>query len=213
MRVRTLHVVTHPEATHHLDGLVGGWFDSALTPTGERDAERIGAALRSRLPEGAAVELRTSDLRRARQTAAAIERRLGVRATTDAGLREMSYGAADGRPQAWLDQRFVHPPAEGERLRHDQGVPGAETRWQLAERVYAAMQRIERLDVACQVLVTHGFAATFVVAAWIGMRLADVGQVSFVVPSGSITELRQDDLFHNRAVVSLGDTRHLGGSS
>lgn len=28
-------------------------------------------------------------------------------------------------------------------------------------------------------------------------------------PSGSITTLREDDLFHNRQVVSLGDTRHL----
>ena len=27
-------LVTHTEATHHVDGLVGGWFDSELTARG-----------------------------------------------------------------------------------------------------------------------------------------------------------------------------------
>ncbi|WP_291799342.1 hypothetical protein [Brevibacterium sp.] len=30
--MRTLCVVTHPEATHHVHELVGGWHDSELTP-------------------------------------------------------------------------------------------------------------------------------------------------------------------------------------
>lgn len=61
-----------------------------------------------------------------------------------------------------------------------------------------------------QIIVTHGFALTFVaaawiVAAWIGMPLEAVGFVNFTVPSGSITHLRQDNYWCNRAVTSLGD--------
>ncbi|GGL38005.1 hypothetical protein [Nocardia jinanensis] len=35
--MRTVHVVTHPEATHHVDR-VGGWYDSGRIAAGERAA-------------------------------------------------------------------------------------------------------------------------------------------------------------------------------
>ncbi|MFI9771920.1 histidine phosphatase family protein [Streptomyces sp. NPDC052415] len=43
--MRTLYVVTHPEATHHVEGVVGGWHDSQLTPVGVRAAVSIAQAL------------------------------------------------------------------------------------------------------------------------------------------------------------------------
>ncbi|WSB66685.1 histidine phosphatase family protein [Streptomyces decoyicus] len=46
--MRTLYVVTHPEATHHVEGVVGGWHDSQLTPSGIRAALSIAQALRPR---------------------------------------------------------------------------------------------------------------------------------------------------------------------
>ncbi|WP_328603461.1 hypothetical protein OG943_25605 [Amycolatopsis sp. NBC_00345] len=49
----------------------------------------------------------------------------------------------------------------------------------------------------------------FVVAHWIGMPIQSLGQVNFRVSPGSITTVREDDYFHSRQVVSLGDTRHL----
>jgi probable phosphoglycerate mutase len=60
-----------------------------------------------------------------------------------------------------------------------------------------------------QVIVTHGFALTFVVAAWIGMPLEAAGLIGLPVNSGSITTLRQEAPFHNRSVVTLNDTSHL----
>jgi probable phosphoglycerate mutase len=137
--MRNLYVVTHPEATHHVDGLVGGWFDSDLTDRGRAHAERIAEALAGRLPLDAAVEVFSSDLIRARRTAEVVAKRLSVDVVVDADLREKSYGEAGGRPQAWLDKRFIPPPAVGERMRHDEGVPGAETKWEQAVRAYAAL--------------------------------------------------------------------------
>jgi 2,3-bisphosphoglycerate-dependent phosphoglycerate mutase len=45
------------------------------------------------------------------------------------------------------------------------------------------------------------------------MPIASTGYASFRAPSGSITTLREDDFFHNRNVVRLGDDRHLASAS
>ncbi|MEV0262407.1 histidine phosphatase family protein [Streptomyces sp. NPDC050617] len=207
--MRTLYVVTHPEATHHVEGVVGGWHDSRLTPAGVRAAVSIAEALRSQIPDGAEVELHSSDLRRTVRTAEEVGRVFGVVPSLDDRLREKSYGEAGGKPQSWLDQRFVRPPAVGERMEHDEGVRGAETKAAWARRVYAAMDEILRSPVRHQIVVTHGGSLTFVVASWIKMPVESAGYASFRAPSGSTTTLHEDDFFHNRQVARLGDTRHL----
>ncbi|MDT0345478.1 histidine phosphatase family protein [Streptomyces litchfieldiae] len=207
--MRTVYVITHPEATHHVEGVVGGWHDSDLTPAGVRAAASAARALRAQVPDGAEVELFSSDLRRTRQTADEVAEVFGVKPVLDRRLREKSYGEAEGRPQEWLDRRFIPPPAVGDRMGHHEGVPGAETRAQFAHRIYPAMDDILRRPCEHQIIVTHGFALTFVVAAWIKMPIESLGSVGFRAPSGSITTLREDDFFHNRQVVALGDTRHL----
>jgi probable phosphoglycerate mutase len=203
--VRHLYVVTHAEATHHLDKVVGGWHDSELTPNGKRSAAVIAARLRDMIPAGVEVEVFSSDLKRAQQTAAPISEVLQVPLVLDRRLREKSYGAAEGRPQAWLDQRFVPPPADGDRMNHDEGVTGAETKAILARRIYAAVDDILQNGGEHKVIVTHGGAATFVVAAWIKMPIDSLGYVHFNIRSGSITTLKEDDYYHNRQVASLGE--------
>ncbi|MFI7423029.1 histidine phosphatase family protein [Nonomuraea sp. NPDC049684] len=207
--MRTIYAVTHPEATHHVERVVGGWHDSRLTPAGLSAAVSIARALRARIPVGADVELFSSDLQRTRQTAEKVAELFGVKPVLDRRLREKSYGEAGGRPQEWLDRRFIPPPAVGERLEHDEGVAGAETKAALARRVYAAMGEILQRPCEHQIIVTHGGSLTCVVTSWIKMPINAIGYASFRVPPGSITTLREDDYFHNRTVASLGDTRHL----
>lgn len=208
--VRTVHVVVHPEATHHVDRLVGGWYDSDLTPAGVRDAAAIARALRRTVPREVTPELFTSDLVRARRTANAIAETFDIVATADRRLREKSYGVADGRPQQWLDSRFRPPPAVGDRMSHNEGVAGAETKMTFAMRIYAVMDEILVRPCQHQVIVTHGFALTFVLAAWVGMPLASLDYMNVKAAPASITTLREDDFFHNRQLVELCDTSHLG---
>jgi probable phosphoglycerate mutase len=208
-RLRTLYVVTHPEAEHHVSDLVGGWFDSALTDRGLRHADAIAERIRELLPDDAAVELYTSDLIRAVQTARAIGQQLKVEPTVLERLREKSYGVAEGRAQSWLDERFVPPPPTGDRMAHQEGVEGAETKRHFASRIYSVVSAILSKPCSHQVVVTHGFALTFVVAAWIRMPLESAGYVNLRSSSGGITVLAEDDFFHNRAVVCLNDTSHL----
>lgn len=211
MDEKRLYVVTHPEATHHVEGLVGGWHDSDLTPLGLERAERIAKRLRRTISDLAYPEVFTSDLQRCLRTAQIIAAALHAPVVPTQDLREISYGEAEGKPQAWLDARYIFPPAEGNltRLDHDFGIPGAETRREAAERIYRAMDRILNNPSEHQVIVTHGFALTFVVAHWIGMPLEFAGLVGIPVRSGSISCLSQEPPFHNRSIITLNDTSHL----
>lgn len=208
--MRELYVVTHPEATHVVDGLVGGWYDSDLTPQGAEQAQRIAGALAVRLRPAERALLVSSDLRRTRRTAEAAAARLDEDLVLDPGLREQSYGAAEGLPVGTVG--FMPPPVGGDRLRHHDGVEGSETRLDVATRVYAAVDRVAAAGAERAVIVTHGGAATFVIAAWIGMPLASVGAVKFKVAPGSISVLR-DDNSGDRQVLSLSETGHLEGGS
>lgn len=209
--MRTLLVVTHPEASHHVEGLVGGWHDSTLTPRGIEQAGLIAKRLRDAIPSGTRPEIYSSDLQRCLQTAEIIGAVLQASVFATRDLREISYGKAEGKPQSWLDERFVFPPAERNesRLDHDYGIPGAETRREAAERIYRAMDHILSNPAEHQVIVTHGFALTFVVAAWIEMPLEAAGLIGVPASSGSITTLSQEAPFHNRSIIALHDTSHL----
>lgn len=88
--MRTLYVVAHPEATHHVEGVVGGWHDSALTETGVRDADAIADSLRARISDDGVPGLISSDLRRARDAADIVGAKLGVASAIDPRLREKS---------------------------------------------------------------------------------------------------------------------------
>jgi len=206
--MRDLYVVTHPEATHVVDGLVGGWYDSGLTSRGVEQAQRIADVLAEQVQPAVRALLCSSDLRRTRRTAEAIASRLDVDLVLDPGLREQSYGAADGLPVGTM--AFLPPPVGSDRLRHHDGVKGSETRLDVATRVYAAVDRVVAAGAEQAVIVTHGGSATFVIAAWIGMPLESLGRVKFKVAPGSVSVLR-DDGSGERQVVRLNKTTHLDG--
>jgi probable phosphoglycerate mutase len=206
--MRHVYLVTHAEAQHHVDGVVGGWHDSELTDRGRLQAERISEVLAHRIGRRP-VEVYSSDLRRASQTAERIARRFAVEVQTDARLRERSNGEADGRPQAWLAERRVPLPEYGDRLGHHDGPAGAETRLALVERLYPALDDILARPVDHQIVVSHGSASSYLIAAWIGMPMMSTDRVFFPLTSGSITTLLRNDTHHSHQVVTLNETQHL----
>lgn len=206
--MKRIYLVTHAEAQHHVDGLVGGWYDSELTARGRVQAERIGEVLAGRIGAGA-VEVYSSDLRRASQTAERIAGRFDVGVQVDARLRERSNGEADGRPQAWLDERRVPLPEYGDRLGHHDGPAGAETRLELVERLYPALDDIVRRPVDHLIVVSHGSASSYLIAAWIGMPMRSTDRGFFPLKSGSITTLLRNDSHFSHQVVTLNETDHL----
>jgi 2,3-bisphosphoglycerate-dependent phosphoglycerate mutase len=205
--MKTLYVVTHPQSIHHVEGRVGGWYDTGLTERGRRQA----TAIATRLAELCAEQrpgLTSSDLLRCKQTADIIATPLSLTPRLTPDLREMSYGVAEGKPQDWLDSRRLPVPDHGS-LDDAGGIEGAETRRDTATRIYRAMDMILTDPADCQIVVTHGFALTFVIAWWIGMPIESTGRVNFPVSSGSITHLAENAEWKSRAVVTIGDIGHL----
>ncbi|HEY2482709.1 MAG TPA: histidine phosphatase family protein [Caulobacteraceae bacterium] len=207
---RDIYVITHAQSEHHVQGVVGGWHDTELTALGRRQADAIAARIAD-LVGDAPVEIYASDLKRAVQTAEPIAMRLGIDLKLMSGMREKSFGVAGGRPTAWLDARFVSPPKDGDRLDHHEGIEGAETRRALFTRLFLAMEQILASLCETQVIVTHGFALTGVIAAWFRVPIEAAGWIGFRPASGGITHLQQDDRFFDRALVSFNDRGHLQG--
>lgn len=205
--MKEVFVVTHTQSVHHAENTVGGWYDTALTPRGQRDAEATAERLAA-LVAGRPVEIFSSDLLRASQTAAIIGARLRQPVTATPDLREISYGAAEGKPQEWLDARY-RPAPDDNRLDHDCGIEGAETRRDVARRVMPCVDTIVARSCETQIILTHGFTLSLVIAAWMKLPVDAVGFVTFAAKPGSITHLREDAFWRNRAVVSLADTAHL----
>ena len=205
--MRNIFIVTHPEATHATDRLVGGWYDSSLTGRGARDAERIAERLVVLLPGAQEVHLVTSDLRRTQQTAAPIAHAFGVAPVLDQDLRERSYGDAEGQiPGTTV---FLPPSRDSGRLDHHPGTPGTETRREWASRAYRALNQAVEAGAENTVIVTHGGTLTYLISAWISLPLEHAGYVKFFSTPGGITHLREDDLAYDRAVVALDDCAHL----
>jgi 2,3-bisphosphoglycerate-dependent phosphoglycerate mutase len=209
---RDIYVVAHTQSQHHVEGRVGGWYDTPLTELGRRQAEAVAARIADLAGGRRPVEIYASDLLRASQTADAVAARLAEPVSHWSDLRERGYGAAGGQPSSWLKGQVVFAGRDGDRLDHRDGIDGAETKREFLTRIYRAMSRIVESPCATQVIVTHGFAVTFVVAAWIRMPLESAGWVTFGSNPGGITHLHEDDTLFNRHVMSLNDRAHLTGA-
>ncbi|WP_082954352.1 histidine phosphatase family protein [Acidihalobacter prosperus] len=146
-----LLLVRHGQTEWNRDGRYQGRSDTVLSPLGHEQAHALG----TRLEDSGARALISSPLRRARDTAAPIARRLGLELAVDERLCELSYGEWEGLTQIevkarwpealrnWKRQPDAHPPAGGEPL------PLA------AERVRQCLNDIATALPAPVIVVTH----------------------------------------------------------
>ena len=204
--MRDIYVVTHTESFHHIEGRVGGWYDTGLTERGKTQAKKAAKRLADLIGTDQCKVI-SSDLLRASETADIICKAFNCQATTTAGLREISFGKAEGKPQSWLADR-IRPAPDENRLDHV-SIEQGETKREFVSRVYRAVDEVIGNEAQTNIIVTHGFALTFVVARWIGMPAESAGFVNFRADSGGITHLHEDDFWRNRSVMALNDTSHL----
>lgn len=136
--MKEVYIVTHTQATHHVDGLVGGWFDSELTAKGLHDAKACGRRLHELQLDG--VPIYSSDLARTRQTAHEIAQCLGSPIEWDDRLREMSFGEAGGLSQEDVGGSILS--SDGDNRLDFRNVYNGETKRELASRLYDAMHEL-----------------------------------------------------------------------
>jgi glucosyl-3-phosphoglycerate phosphatase len=207
--MKNLYVVAHPEAQHTVEDVVGGWYNSRLTSHGRAQADRIGKTLARRIRASSRpAQLVSSDLSRCAEAAEIVGRHIEMPARLDIRLREISFGEAEGRPNFWLAARQV-PAPDHDRLDHRGPISGAETRREVATRVSSCVQELMADLDHDFIVMTHGYAHTFVVTAWLQLPIDAVGFASFATSPGAITHLQHDDYWRNRSMIALADTAHL----
>lgn len=205
--MRNVYVVAHTQSIHHVEKRVGGWYDTSLTDLGKQQANKVGAFFAETL-RSYDVLIFSSDLRRAAETANIIAANFNQEVTLEPGLREISYGDAEGKPQTWLDDRIVPQPTDGKRLDH-RVCDGAESRRELASRIKRSLENILEHQSKETIIVSHGFALTFIIMAWMRIPIENMDYCNFASSPGGITLLHEDDFFGNRGVKYVNKTDHL----
>lgn len=204
-----LFVVTHCEARHHVESKVGGWFDTELTGLGVRQAKALGQHLQAKFGErDRSPQLFSSDLTRARETADHIAAAIGSDVRLRQELREQCLGVAEGEPQSWL-QAHSEPVAKLGDVLHHKCADGAESVFEVSERVYPLVDGLAQREATDIVVVTHGGTHDVVVAAWLGLPQEALGRFSLQTGPAGITELGVHAELGTRVLVSLNDRQHL----
>lgn len=212
--LRPLILVRHGHAaysgdaslTHFGNGRTGGWTDSDLTDRGREQATLLAARLAVELAE-VDLDLVTSDLKRAHQTATIIGDALGITPRTERALREHNNGVAAGMTRAEADA--ILQPLSGNPLDW-RPYPEAETWREFYERVARFLEAFTASQQRPALLVAHAGTLNNAVAWWLGLG-PDVGErpwVGFEFHPTSVSLLRTNDA-GERSLERLNDTAHL----
>jgi len=150
-----LWLVRHGQTDWNLAGRFQGQSDPPLNGAGLAQARDLAASL-----EGSTfLALYTSDLLRARQTAAVLAEHTGLTPLLEPRLREMHHGAWDGLLLTEIQARFAASWAARLQAPHEARPPGGETVTEVAGRVAAALDDIAARHAGGDVLVvSHGLA-------------------------------------------------------
>lgn len=186
-----LLLIRHGESEWNVQGRIQGHLGTGLSERGRaqalRTADELAPALAGRSARDA-VQVWSSDLDRAAQTAAPLADALGIEVRADPRLRERSFGAWEGRRHADVLEE------DGERWRRwsngDATVAaavGGEGADALVARVVPALRELlDGLpDDGVAVAVSHGGAIWHVVHRLLGLRERTLGPVG----NAAISEL------------------------
>jgi probable phosphoglycerate mutase len=194
-----------------------GHRDIGLDDEGHEQARRLA----ERLADCGLVAVHTSDLARARDTAAPVAARLGIPAVTDEGLRERCYGDFEGRTYDEIEAEF--PEAYARWRARDPGFAlpgGGESLREFADRVARAFDRIARSYPGRRVAaVTHGGVLDIAYRIATGLDLesprrhellnASINRIRF--RDGQWSLIDWADVAHLDAVLDDASVRRQGG--
>jgi broad specificity phosphatase PhoE len=176
-----LIVVRHGRTAWNATGRYQGHADRPLDATGRAQAAGLVPVLAPLRP----VRIVTSDLRRARDTAAPLARASGLALHPDPGLREVDVGAWEGLTRAEAAERHPDEMAAWERG-DDVARGGGETRRAAGVR-------------AADALVAH-------------LAAVPAGGVMIAVAHGLVLRAAVDELAGRGVVVVDGPAPHLGNA-
>ncbi len=202
----TLHLVRHGDTIQAAEGIFCGDIDPPLTEAGHSQAEHLANALAPLQPRA----LYCSPKLRARMTAEPIARACGLQPVLDEGLREIAYGAWEGRRETEVRER---EPTAYEAWSADPALvspPGGETAFAIAARALPVVLRAKREHSSGNViLVSHKATVRVIVCALLGMPLGRF-RSHVACPTASITSFEFGG--QGPMLLRVGDVSHLTSS-
>ncbi|MGC4932854.1 histidine phosphatase family protein [Gordonia sp. DT30] len=164
--VRRLILLRHGQTEYNAASRMQGQLDTELSELGVQQAKSAAGALAEKRP----ILIRSSDLRRARDTAEALARATGLSVDTDVRLRETHLGSWQGMTHLEVDDAM---PGARARWRDDAtwAPPGGESRTDVAARAVPVVDElVEALGdwgsgESPVVLVAHGGVIAALTAA------------------------------------------------
>ena len=164
------------------------------------------AALGRRLSREGIEAIYASDLPRAWQTAQIVAQTCGLSVEAEPLLREMDFGAWQGRTHAEIHAERDVAASEDDQEPLSYAPTGGETLGQLAERIATALKHARDTQQGKTVLwVTHGGPLRTLMCLVLGLGLEKNGQ--FRTHTASVSELH---VYTERtALALLNDTHHL----
>lgn len=184
--MKRIITVQHAQSVHHLNGMVGSWTDWDLSEEGARQAEALARNLAQEIG-GEKWRIYTSDLRRAKQTAAPIARELGAQATETEALRERNLGAAVGRSVEWLRKNIQRE----EKTVYDRCFEDAESEADVWHRLEPFLAEIMASQDDNILLVSHGNTLGVFFSLWLGLELDILSHAGFWGSAGGVSFLEE----------------------
>ena len=162
-----IYLVRHGQTVWNRERRIQGHGDSPLTELGVRQAGAVAGLLHDLLHgETGGWRLVSSPLGRAASTAAIVGDRLGLPVELDERLKEMSWGAHDGRLRAELEAE--HPDTFG-RTSWAFDMPDGETYEQVAGRVAAWLADLPPEPERRVIAVSHGITGRVLRGLYAGL--------------------------------------------
>lgn len=170
-----LWLVRHGQTDWNLQGRYQGQADPPLNETGLAQADYAAEVLAG----GRYAAIYSSDLDRARLTAEAIGRRLGMVVRIDSRLREINQGEWEGLLVTEIQARY---PAEWEVRQRDRlnfrAPGGGESVQDVAMRIWAVVDDlVARHPHESLILVSHGLALATVLCRVQGLPLSQAREL------------------------------------
>jgi len=202
--VSELLFIRHGETDWNRQQRFQGQSDVPLNATGVLQAARVAA----RLADDPHDAFFTSDLRRARQTAAPLAVAWRREPVSVSGLREQHFGLLEGLNVATIQAR--HPDLWARWLEHDGdfALPGGESLAQFHRRVLDTVRELaDQLGGRRAVLITHGGVLDMLWRSAHGEPIAGLRRCE--IPNAGLNRLRWKD--GSLVVERWADDEHLRG--
>ena len=183
--MKRILLIRHGQTDWNIEGRWQGHLDIPLNASGLEQAQALAAHLKDQ----PITAIYSSDLLRARQTAAPIAKALGLTVQADARLRELNLGSFQGMTNAEISSQY---PEQAARMREDYlgfPFPKGESRRTMQQRALAAFREIAAKEPGQEIaIVSHGGTIRVLLMALFEQR-DDVRRISLYNTSISTIEM------------------------